>query len=100
MRVEAYPHGVLVSRNLTSDPATGLGNWSVNEIANALRNGRSRGRVLNVFDMPWVNLHNLSDADAMAIATYLKTALPPVHNQIPAPLRYGVVETIVDKLSR
>jgi mono/diheme cytochrome c family protein len=100
MRVEAYPHGVLVSRNLTSDPETGLGNWSVDDIANALRNGRSPGRVLNVFDMPWVQLHNLSDDDALAIATYLKTKLPPVQHEIPAPLRYGVVETLINKLSR
>ena len=100
MRVEAYPHGVLVSRNLTSDPATGLGNWTVADIANALRNGRSPGRVLNVFDMPWVNLHNLNDADALAIATYLKTTLPPVTHQIPAPLRFGVLETLINKLSR
>ena len=55
MRVEAYPHGVLVSRNLTSDPETGLGNWSEDQIANAMRNGRARGRVLNMYDMPWIN---------------------------------------------
>jgi len=100
MRVEVYPHGVLVIRNLTSDPTSGLGNWSVDEITNAFRNGRARGRVLNVFDMPWANLHNLSDTDAVAIATYLKTKLPPVTHQIPAPLRYGVVETIIEKLIR
>jgi mono/diheme cytochrome c family protein len=100
MRVEAYPHGVLVSRNLTSDPATGLGNWSVDEITNAIQNGRTRGRVLNVFDMPWIQLHNLSSDDAIAIATYLKTKLPPVHNEIPAALRYGIVETLINKLSR
>jgi mono/diheme cytochrome c family protein len=56
--------------------------------------------VLNVFDMPWVNLHNLSDDDAAAIATYLKTRLPAVPHEIPAPLRYGVVETLINKLSR
>jgi len=99
MRVEAYPHGVLVSRNLTSDPETGLGNWSEDQIANAMRNGRARGRVLNMYDMPWINLHNLSQDDATAIARYLKT-LPPVRNQIPAPLHYGVIETLIAKLTR
>src|SRR5215510_4734110 len=49
--------------------------------------------------MPWMFLHRLRDDDARAIASYLKT-LPPVRNQIPAPLHYGVVETIASKLTR
>jgi mono/diheme cytochrome c family protein len=99
MRVEAYPHGVLVSRNLTSDPETGLGKWSERQIVDALRDGRSGGRVLNMFDMPWIYLHSLGDADATAIARYLKS-LPAVHNHIPGPLRYGVVETWLGKIGR
>jgi cytochrome c553 len=99
MRVEAYPHGVLVSRNLTSDPETGLGNWSERQIVDALRNGRSDGRVLNMFDMPWIYLHSLRDDDATAIARYLKS-LPAVHNHIPAPLRFGLIETIIGKIGR
>ena len=100
MRVGAYPHGILVSRNLTSDSETGLGNWSEERIIDALTNGRARNRVLNVFDMPWVYFHNLSPDDAQAIARYLKDSLPAVHNQVPYALRYGVLETIVDKLTR
>ncbi len=98
MRVWAYPHGVLVSRNLTSDPDTGLGRWSEEQIIDAFTNGRSPGRLLNVFDMPWTLLHRLSPDDARAIARYLKTALPAVHNRVPPPLRYGVVETIAAKI--
>src|SRR5262245_25398327 len=55
--------------------------------------------MLNLWGMPWMFLHHLRDDDALAIASYLKT-LPPVRNQIPAPLHYGVVETIVAKLTR
>jgi mono/diheme cytochrome c family protein len=99
MRVGAYPYGVIVSRNLTSDPETGLGNWSEEQIVNALRDGRVRGRVLNMYDMPWAFLHGLSRDDAAAMAKYLKT-MPPVRNQIPEALHYGVIETIVDKLMR
>lgn len=99
MRVEAFPHGVLVSRNLTSDVATGLGGWSEAQIVEAMRNGRSGERVLNFFDMPWIYLHSLSDDDATAIARHLKS-LPPVQNLIPAPLRYGVIETALGKLGR
>ncbi len=99
MRVGTYPHAMLVSPNLTSDSVTGLGHWSEAEVVEALRNGRASGRVLNVFDMPWAYLHGLTDLDATAIARYLKT-LPPVHNQIPEPLRYGVIETLAAKIGR
>jgi mono/diheme cytochrome c family protein len=82
MRVEAYPHGVFVSRNLTSDPETGLGRWSEADIAQALRTGRAPDRVLNLWGMPWMYLHQFTDDDARAVARYLKT-LPPVRNAIP-----------------
>jgi mono/diheme cytochrome c family protein len=99
MRVGAYPHGVFVSRNLTSDPATGLGTWTATQIAAAIRNGRPPTRLLNFWAMPWIYLHFLSQDDALAIGHYLKT-LPSVHNRIPTALRYGVVETVLVKLTR
>jgi len=97
MRVGLYPHGVYFSRNLTSDRETGLGAWSVEQIANAIRNGRARTRMLNPFAMVWNFLHAFSEDDALAIASYLKT-LPAVRNEVPAPLHYGFVETVVGKL--
>ena len=51
MRVGYYPHGVSVSRNLTSDPETGLGRRSVPQIVSALRDGQAPDRVLNPFAM-------------------------------------------------
>ena len=100
MRVGAYPHGFFISRNLTSDPETGLGRWSEEEIVAAMTTGRARGRMLNFWDMPWPNLHALRPEDARAIARYLKTDLTPVRQRIPAPLHYGVIETIVAKATR
>lgn len=99
MRVGAYPHGVFVSRNLTSDDETGLGQWTEPQIVNAVRNGRAPDRLLSLWCMPWFYLHYLTDDDATAIARYLKD-LRPVHNRIPPPLHYGVVETIASKLTR
>jgi mono/diheme cytochrome c family protein len=99
MRVEAYPHGVFVTRNLTSDPETGLGRWTEAGIATALRTGRAPDRVLNLWGMPWMYLHQLTDDDARAVARYLKT-LSPVRNDIPPALRFGMVETIAAKLTR
>jgi len=44
-------------------------------------------------------LHGFTDADAGAVATYLKS-LPPVRNAIPDPLHYGTLETLLVKLTR
>jgi mono/diheme cytochrome c family protein len=100
MRVGYYPHGYSVSRNLTSDPETGLGNWTVPQIVRALRDGQAPDRALNPFAMLWAQFHNFSDEDATAIATFLKTASRPVHNPIPPKLSYGLVETIAMKFTR
>src|SRR5437899_552815 len=97
MRVGAYPHGVYVSRNLTSDRETGIGAWTEQQIAAALRDGRAPERALNPIAMPWIFLHAFTRDEALAIASYLKT-LRAVRNQIPAPLHYGFVETVVGKL--
>lgn len=71
--------------NLTSDPETGLGKWSEDQIVTSLRTGkRPDGRVL-VPVMPWMSLAKLSDEDAYAIAAFLKS-LPPISNKVPDPL--------------
>ncbi|HVH08954.1 MAG TPA: c-type cytochrome, partial [Gemmatimonadales bacterium] len=98
MRVGAYPQGVYVSRNLTADRETGLGAWTDEEVADAIRNGRAPDRLLNPHAMPWPFLHALSDTDALAIGSYLKT-LPAVRNRIPAPLHTGFVETVLAKIA-
>src|SRR2546426_1048130 len=73
MRVGAWPHANFVSRNLTSDEATGLGMRSADEIARIIRNGRHPDRVLDPWGMPWFVLHAMTDEDARAMGSYLKT---------------------------
>jgi mono/diheme cytochrome c family protein len=76
--------GVFVAPNLTPDKDTGLGNWTGPEIVTAIRTGlRPDGRMLAPI-MPWRNLAVLTDADAQAIAAYLKD-LPPVSHKVPGP---------------
>jgi mono/diheme cytochrome c family protein len=99
MRVGSYPHGFNVSRNLTGDSGTGLGDRTEDQVVAALTNGRTIDRVLNSLAMLWPMFHQLTGEDAHAIAAYLKSQ-PPVHNAIPPPLRYGFVETVVVKLGR
>lgn len=98
MKVEAGAHGIFFTRNLTPDAETGLGKWSVEEIATAIRTGHTPQRRLNYWGMPWMVLGSLTHADAIAIASYLKT-LPAVHNDVPLALHYGYVETVVRKIA-
>jgi len=72
--------------NLTPDPDTGLGTWSDADIVKVLRTGVTPdGRVVSSA-MPWrTQYRDLDVADAMAIATYLKS-LTPVRHDVPTPL--------------
>ncbi len=76
--------GVFYAPNLTPDKDTGLGNWTLRQIATAITTGvRPDGRKLAP-PMPVDSFHNLTRYDALAIAAYLKT-LPPVKNKVPGP---------------
>lgn len=74
--------GVFYPPNLTPDRETGLGAWSEADIVRAVRTGvRPDGRVLAPV-MPWHSYAALNDADARALARYLRS-LPPVRNEVP-----------------
>jgi mono/diheme cytochrome c family protein len=73
--------GVARASNLTPDPETGLGAWSDAEIVRALRNGQDRDGRLIAPVMPYEWFHEMSDADALAVARYLKS-LPPVRHEV------------------
>lgn len=76
--------GVFYPPNLTPHPEAGIGRWSEAEIVTALRTGRRPdGRELAPI-MPWPNYRILADADAAAIAAYLKS-LPPSDHRVPGP---------------
>jgi mono/diheme cytochrome c family protein len=76
--------GVFHGPNLTPDKETGLGNWSEQQIANAIQTGtRPDGRILAPI-MPWKAFAELTKADALAIAAYLKS-IPAVKNKVPGP---------------
>jgi mono/diheme cytochrome c family protein len=81
--------GVFHGPNLTPDKETGLGNWSSEQIVTAFQTGvRPDGRILAPI-MPWKAFGKLTNADAMAIAAYLKS-IPPVKNKVPGP--FGAAE--------
>ena len=75
--------GVFFPPNLTPDKETGLGSWSEADIVKAVRQGtRPDGRTLAPA-MPYKNYGRLTDADASALAAYLKS-LKPIVNRVPA----------------
>jgi hypothetical protein len=77
--------GIFYPPNLTPDPETGLGKWREDDIIKAVRTGvRPDGRQL-VPIMPYHSYSKLTDADAKAVASYLKS-LKPVHNKVPGPI--------------
>ena len=73
------PPGTFYARNLTPDPATGIGAIPDSALARALRYGVGHdGRAL----LPFMELQGLSDEDLRAVISYLRTQ-PPVHNVVP-----------------
>jgi mono/diheme cytochrome c family protein len=83
------PHpGVAYPRNLTPDPATGLGNWSDEQIILAIRGGVNRHGTARLLVMPWGAYSRMTDADARAIVAYLRS-LPPVSHRVPDSVEPG-----------
>lgn len=76
------PFGVVFARNITPDEETGIGSWSAEEIADALRLGvRPDGTQLHPV-MPYRAFSVLSDQEALNVAAYL-LSLDPVANEVP-----------------
>ena len=85
MRVE--PFGDFPTGNLTSDKATGLGNWTDDEIKRAVTKGILRdGSRLLPYPMDYGSFSTLTPEDQSALVAYLRT-VPPVVNKVPPPSR-------------
>ena len=83
-----HPEGAMP--NVTPDPDTGIGKWSEEEIAEYLGSGNkpdgdvAGGLMAEVIEGTTAGYKDLTKADRLAIARYLKT-LPPVKNRVEAP---------------
>jgi mono/diheme cytochrome c family protein len=75
--------------NITPDPDTGIGKWTVQQIAEYLATGTkpdgdfAGGLMGEVIDGTLAGYKDLTAADRLAIAQYLKT-IPPVRNKVVA----------------
>jgi len=72
----------VVAPNITPDRETGIGNWSDDEIARAIREGVSKDGHALFPMMPYQEFRNVSDEDIASVVVYIRT-LPPVHTSLP-----------------
>lgn len=85
---EPFPFGfpqLPVSKNLTSDVATGLGNWAVTDIIRVLKEGKDKegkGICPPMPVGPMGAYGGLTDGDVRDIANYIKS-LPAASNMVP-----------------
>ena len=80
------PWGVSFTANLTPDPETGLGKWTLKNFKDTIRTGRHMGRGREILPpMPIPMYKNFNDADLEAIFAYLQS-IPPLKNRVPEPL--------------
>jgi len=71
--------GHMYSKNITPDSATGIGKYTDQELARALRYGvHPDGTVM--FD--FMQFHNMSDEDLTAVLSFIRSQ-KPVHNVVP-----------------
>jgi len=77
----------IVAPNITPDAATGIGEWSDEEIVKAIREGiGKKGRLLNP-EMPARYFRSLRDDEVHSIVLYLRS-IPAVRNPLPEMTKY------------
>lgn len=74
--------GIVFPPNLTPDEETGIGAWSDDAIAAAIRAGLGRHGNQRIPVMPWQSYARISNADVMAIVGYLRS-LEPLRHRVP-----------------
>ena len=80
------PWGVSYTANLTPDPETGLGRWTLKNFKDTIRTGRHLGRGREILPpMPIPMYKHFTDEDLEAIFAYLQS-IPAVSNRVPEPL--------------
>jgi mono/diheme cytochrome c family protein len=74
----------MVAANLTPDRETGIGNWTDDMLARAIREGVGHdGRLLHPTVMPYEFYRSMSDEDLASIIVYLRS-IPPIRNELPS----------------
>jgi mono/diheme cytochrome c family protein len=87
----------IAARNITPDKETGLGDWTDDEIARAIREGVRKDGTALFPVMPYLEFAKLDDEDVKSIVVYLRT-LTPVRNVVPVRSLPGPLEWIVNTI--
>lgn len=74
--------GIVYPSNLTPDTETGLGSWSDEQIAAAVRTGQGRHGRRRIAVMPWQGYAKLSAEDTKAIVAYLRS-IDAIRHRVP-----------------
>jgi mono/diheme cytochrome c family protein len=72
----------IIAPNITSDPETGIGKWSDDAIARAIREGIAADGTTLFPAMPYEHFRHLSDEDLASIVVFIRS-LPPAHSDLP-----------------
>jgi mono/diheme cytochrome c family protein len=86
------PFGTIYTTNITPDPDTGIGSWSLAAFRRAIRYGVSRDGHLLYPAFPYIHYTQMSDTDIEAAYRYLMSRTPvrytPPDNELLLPLRF------------
>ncbi len=74
--------GAVYAKNIPSDPETGIGTWTDDEIYRAITKGINKNGDTLFPIMPYVNFSRMAKSDLMAIVAYIRT-LKPIKNKVP-----------------
>jgi mono/diheme cytochrome c family protein len=70
------PFGKIFSTNITPDPQTGIGSWSLEAFTRAMRKGASRDGHLLYPAFPYTHFQHMNDADIAFVYAYLMSREP------------------------
>ena len=84
---DKYP-GVVYPANLTPDKSTGLGDWTDDQIAAAIRSGARRHGSGRLTVMSWPLYQRMADTDVNSIVAYLRS-IPAVKHKVPEAVSPG-----------
>lgn len=94
--------GTIYSTNITPDPATGIGGWSLPAFSRAMRSGVARNGSQLFPAFPFDHFTKVSDADIAAIYAWLMTRpavhAPPTANTVPFPLNIRAFQAVWKRL--
>jgi mono/diheme cytochrome c family protein len=87
------PLGAIYSTNITPDPETGIGTYSLEDFDRAVRRGIAKDGQRLYPAMPYPSYAKLTDADVAALYDFFMKQVPPVHqensqNEIPPLLSF------------